>query len=67
MERLEQPWKTVNHYLSAYGGVPSAVSYQPSAISKKPGALVVGHELIVRPKNEMFCKCGGNKMRLPLK
>jgi hypothetical protein len=22
MERLEQPWKTVNHYLSAYGVPP---------------------------------------------
>jgi hypothetical protein len=22
MERLEQPWKTVNHYLSAYGRLP---------------------------------------------
>jgi len=29
--------------------------------------LVVGHELIVRPKNEMFCNCRRNKMRLPWK
>jgi hypothetical protein len=28
---------------------------------EKPGGLVVGHELIVRPEDEMICNCGEDR------
>jgi len=45
MERLEQPWKTVNHYLSAYGG-HSAVAGRLSGALRRVGHTVQADEIL---------------------